>query len=89
MSMDRAKKRAEYRRRTLRLTGVLLLVWLSVTLGASYFARQLDQLNFFGFPLGFYMAAQGALLIYLLIVGVYALGMERIEAHYGVAPDDD
>ena len=89
MSVDLAQKRADYRRRTLRLTGVLLLVWLTVTLGASYFARELDRLNFFGFPFGFYMAAQGALLIYLLIVGVYALCMERIEAHYGVPPDDD
>ena len=89
MSADLAKKRADYRRRTLRLTGVLLLVWLSVTLGASYFARQLDQLTVFGYPLGFYMAAQGALLIYLLIVGVYALCMERIEARFGVPTDED
>ena len=89
MSVDQAQRRAAYRRRTLRLTVVLLLVWLTVTLGASYFARELDRLNVFGFPLGFYMAAQGALLIYLLIVGVYALYMERIEAHYGVSPDDD
>ena len=89
MSVDLAKKRADYRRRTWRLTGVLLLVWLTVTLGASYFARQLDQLTVFGYPLGFYMAAQGALLIYLLIVGVYALCMERIEARFGVPTDED
>ena len=89
MSMDLERRRADYRRRTRWLTASLLLVWLTVTLGASYFARELDRLNFFGFPFGFYMAAQGALLIYLLIVGVYALSMERIEAHYGVSPDDD
>ena len=89
MSMDLERRRADYRRRTRWLTASLLLVWLTVTLGASYFARELDGLSFFGFPLGFYMAAQGALLIYLLIVGVYALAMERIEAHGGVAAPDD
>lgn len=89
MDMDLETRRADYRRRTRRLTGVLLLVWLTVTLGASYFARELDRLDFFGFPFGFYMAAQGALLVYLLIVGVYALAMERIEARFGVASPDD
>ena len=89
MSMDPATKRAVYRRRTRALTAILLIVWLTVTLGASYFARQLDRLDFFGFPLGFYMAAQGALLVYLLIVGIYALAMERIEARCGVASPDD
>ncbi len=89
MSMDLERRRADYRRRTRWLTASLLLVWLTVTLGASYFARELDRLSFFGFPLGFYMAAQGALLIYLLIVGVYALAMERIEARFGVASPDD
>ena len=89
MGLALARKKADYRRRTRRLTAILLLVWLTVTLGASYFARELDRLDFFGFPLGFYMAAQGALLIYLLIVGVYALAMERIEARCGVASPDD
>lgn len=90
MGTELERRRADYRRRTRWLTAILLFVWLAVTLGASYFARELDRLSFFGFPLGFYMAAQGALLIYLLIVGVYALLMDRIEAHGGVAaPDDD
>ena len=89
MGTDLERRRADYRRRTRTLTAVLLLVWLTVTLGASYFARELDRLDFFGFPLGFYMAAQGALLVYLLIVGVYALAMERIEARSGVASPDD
>ena len=49
----------------------------------------LPQLTLFGFPLGYYMAAQGALLVYLAIVGAYALYMERLERAYGAGEDDD
>lgn len=89
MKSDRTTTRSAYWRKTLGLTAGLLLLWLAVTFGPTYYARELDRLVFFGFPLGFYMAAQGALLVYLLIVGLYALVMDRIEARCGVDRDDD
>lgn len=73
-----------YWRRTLRITATLLLVWFAVTFVAGYYARELSVLILFGFPLGFYMGAQGALLVYLAIVGVYALHMDRLDREYGV-----
>ena len=69
-------------RRTLRLTGVLLLLWFAVTFGIAFFARELD-FDFFGWPFSFWVASQGALLVYLLLVGVYALAMRRLDALEG------
>lgn len=62
-----------------RLTGQLLLVWFLVTFGIVFFARELAQFTLFGWPVSFYMAAQGVLLIYLAIVVAYAWYMGRIE----------
>jgi putative solute:sodium symporter small subunit len=71
-----------YWRRTLRLTGVLLLLWFGVTFGIAFFARELD-FDFFGWPFSFWVASQGALLVYLVLVGVYAVAMRRLDEACG------
>ena len=73
-----AKQRV-YWRRTLRLTVTLLAIWLVVTFAVSFYARELNEITFFGFPLGFYMSGQGALLIYVVIVGYYVRRMNVLD----------
>jgi putative solute:sodium symporter small subunit len=80
---------SHYWRRNLCLTGFLLLIWFVVTFVASYYARELDQFMVFGFPLGFYMGAQGALLVYALIIAFYAWYMNRLDREFGAAEGDD
>jgi putative solute:sodium symporter small subunit len=82
-------KRRRYWRRTLRMTLVLLAIWFVVTFGVSFFARQLVTITIFGFPFGFYMGAQGALVVYALIVGIYARYMNRLDREYGVRDGDE
>lgn len=72
--------RLTFWRRTLKLTLGLLLVWLTVSLAVAWFARDLDGLRGFGFPASFWLAAEGALLLYLLIIVVYVVAMDRLEA---------
>jgi putative solute:sodium symporter small subunit len=67
--------RALHWARAQRLILVLLALWLATGFGTVFFARDLDHLSVFGWPLSFYMAAQGASLIYLAITGVYAWRM--------------
>lgn len=69
------------------MTGVLLSVWFLATFGVSWYARELQSLTVLGFPFPFFMAAQGALLIYLLLVGFYAWRMGRLDEKYGVGED--
>jgi putative solute:sodium symporter small subunit len=66
-------------RKTRILTALLLLVWLGFTLGIGVFARALAQIRFFGWPLSYYMGAQGILIVFLLIIGCYALVMNRLD----------
>ncbi len=66
-------------RYTKRLTAALLLLWAAVSFGVPYFALDL-RFNWLGAPFSFWMAAQGALLVYLAIVAVYGLVMNRLDA---------
>lgn len=86
--MQLTEKHKQYWRRNLRLTGALLAIWFVVTFVVGWFARDLQSLVFLGFPLSFYMAAQGALLIYMVLVGYYAYCMRKLDRQYGVAESD-
>jgi putative solute:sodium symporter small subunit len=78
--------RTAHWQRTRRLTGVLLLLWLLTGFGAVFFARELAGLSVFGWPLSFYLAAQGASLVYLAIIVVYAWRMRQLDRAAG-APE--
>ena len=56
--------------------------WLLATLVGPWCARDLQSLRFLGFPLSFWMASQGALIVYILIIVSYALAMDRLDAGY-------
>lgn len=86
--MQLAEIHRRYWRKNLLVTALLLLVWFVVTFGVAYFARFLN-FSFFGWPFSFWMGAQGALLIYCLIVGFYAWYMNRLDIEHGVADEDD
>ena len=67
-------------RRVKTLTFCLLMVWLLVSFGFAFYARELAGLSVFGWPLPFYMAAQGTTLVYLALIGVYVLVMKKLDA---------
>ena len=64
--------------RHLRLKGALLLVWALVSFGLCFFARDL-QWMVSGWPLGYWVASQGAVLVFMAIVLVYAVAMSAFE----------
>ena len=81
MNAQPTPSQRHYWRKSLSITAVLMLVWFGVTFGVAFFARDLN-FRFFGWPFSFWVGAQGALMVYALIVGVYAYLMNRLdEAH--------
>lgn len=76
-----------YWQKTRRLTVALLLVWFAVTFVLNWFAHDLNAINFFGFPFGFYLAAQGEMFIYLLIIWFYNRRMNALDVEFGI--DDE
>ena len=86
--MELTQKHHEYWRKNLVMTGILLLVWFIVTFVEAWYARELNAFTFFGFPFGFYMSAQGSLAIYVILIGIYAWYMTRLDKEYGVDEGD-
>ncbi len=82
--MQLTDKHREYWRRNLNLTGVLLAIWFVVTFVVIWFAKELNEVVIAGFPFAFYMGAQGALIVYVLIIWYYARRMNQLDQEYGV-----
>ncbi len=86
--MQLTEQHHEYWRKNVRLTAILLAIWFVVTYVVGWFARDLSAITVLGFPLGFYMGAQGALIIYVVIIFYYARRMNRMDKEHGVAEDE-
>ena len=87
--MQLTEKHVEYWRRTLRVTSILLAIWFIVTYVIGWFAKPLSSITFLGFPLPFYMGAQGSLIIYVLIIWYYARYMNKLDREFGVAEAEE
>lgn len=82
--MQISERMREYWQRNLKLTAVLLVIWFIVTYVVAFFAPELNHIVIIGFPLGYYMAAQGSLIIYVLLIWYYAKTMNRMDREYNV-----
>jgi putative solute:sodium symporter small subunit len=88
-NMQLTEKHKEYWQKNLRLTSILLAIWFVATFVIGWFARDLQSITFIGFPIPFYMAAQGSLIIYVLIIWYYAKAMGKLDREYGVHEGDE
>jgi putative solute:sodium symporter small subunit len=82
MDQPPAPGQEKHETRVLALKAVLLVIWALAGFGAPFFARDLD-FTVGPWPFGYWMAAQGAVLVFIAIVAVYAFVMRRL------APEDD
>ena len=87
--MQLSERHQEYWRKNLRITAVLLAIWFVATFVVIFFAPQLNNFVFMGFPFAFYMAAQGSLIIYVLIIWFYARRMNQPDNEYGVQEGEE
>jgi putative solute:sodium symporter small subunit len=73
-----------YWQKNLNITAILMGVWFVVTFVMAYFARDLN-LTFFGWPFSFWSAAQGSLIVYVVIIWFYARYMNQLDQEHGLA----
>lgn len=85
--MSKPQRLQIYWRKTLRITAILVALWFVATFVVVYYAADLNHITFLGFPFGFFMAAQGSLIVYVVLVWFYARYMNRLDKEYGVAED--
>ena len=80
-------QREAYWSRTSRLMWIIMALWFFFSFVVHFFAVQLNAIQFLGFPLGFYMAAQGSLIAFVVLCFWNAIGQNKIDKEFGVAED--
>jgi putative solute:sodium symporter small subunit len=90
MSDSHSPEAKAYWKENIRIVISLLTVWFLVSLGMSVlFVDALDNIRFFGFKLGFWMAQQGSIYCFVILIFVYAYKMNKLDHKYGVDEDSD
>ncbi len=74
-------------KKTSTLMWTVLFIWFIAGFGVHFFAVQLNQIVIFGFPLGFYMAAQGSLIVFVILCCWNSFAQNKIDEEFGVAED--
>ena len=79
-TMPSSPRNKSYWSATRKLTLRILLAWATVSFGAGVvLVGQLNLLPLGAYPLGFWFAQQGAILVFVLLVFYYARRMDRID----------
>ena len=88
--MEPTKEEAHWRKTT-RLMFIHLGIWLFFGYIIHMFVNQLNKFTIpiLGFPLGFYMAAQGSLIVFVVMLFVFAKQQNKIDREFGFAEDDE
>jgi putative solute:sodium symporter small subunit len=84
-----AADREEHWRRTRNLMTVHLVIWFIFSYVVHWFAVPLNNISFFGWPLGYYFAAQGSLIVFVVQLFTFNRQQHAIDEQFGVAEDED
>lgn len=84
MSRDKSSIRAAHWTRTRNLTIIILVLWFIFSFVVHWFAKSLNEFSFLGFPLGYYMAVQGSLVIFVVLIFAQNLGQDKIDDSAGL-----
>jgi len=74
--------------RTRALMFFTLAIWFIFSFVVHFFAPELNEISFIGFPLGFYMAAQGSLIVFVVMLFLFARQQDKIDREFGFAEED-
>jgi putative solute:sodium symporter small subunit len=67
-------------RRNLQLVAILLSIWFVVSYGCGIlWVESLNEYTLGGFPLGFFFAQQGSILVFIVLIAVYCVLMDRLD----------
>ena len=90
MSTSKNSQAKAYWKENIRIVLSLLAIWFLVSFGmAILFVDALDSIRFFGFKFGFWMAQQGSIFCFVILIFVYVYKMNRLDHKYGVDEDKD
>ena len=90
MSDSQCPQAIAYWKENIRLVFLLLIIWFIVSFGMGIlFVDALDKFRFFGFKFGFWMAQQGSIFCFVILIFIYVYKMNKLDHKYGVDEDQD
>ena len=82
--MNEEQRRAYWRANTTLIRN-LLIVWAIVSIVFSILLVQpLNTIQFFGVPLGFWIAQQGSIYVFVILIFTYAIQMDKLDKKYNI-----
>ena len=79
-----------YWKANIRLMLILMSIWFLVSfVFGILLVDMLNQIQFFGFKLGFWWAQQGSIYVFIILIFTYTVMMQRIDRKFGVSDDDE
>jgi putative solute:sodium symporter small subunit len=76
-----------YWAKTSTLMWVILALWFIFSFAVHMFAPSLNGIRILGFPMGFYMAAQGSLIVFVVLCFWNASAQNKIDEEFGVSDE--
>ena len=74
-----------YWKSNIRIVSVLLSIWFFISFGCGILLVDfLDQFRFGGFKLGFWIAQQGAIFVFVALIYAYIFLMDRLDNEYNL-----
>ncbi|HVR34491.1 MAG TPA: DUF4212 domain-containing protein [Methylomirabilota bacterium] len=87
--MTQPTLRQRYWRANLLLLAALMSVWFLFSCVLSIFlVEPLNEFRLGGFPVGFWIAQQGSIYVFILLILIYALAMKRLDRKYNVHEEE-
>ncbi len=87
MSAIISSQQTDHWRATRRLMIIHLTIWFIFSFGVHWFAPQLNRVSFLDFPLGYYMAAQGSLIVFVVQLFIFVRQQDAVDRRFGMAEE--
>jgi putative solute:sodium symporter small subunit len=84
------ERRKAYWRANLRILAILMSIWFTVSFGCGIlFVEPLNEIKLGGFRLGFWMAQQGSIYVFLVLIFVYVRFMNKLDRKFKFEEEND
>ena len=84
------ERRKAYWRANLRILAILMSIWFTVSFGCGILlVDQLNQIKIGGFRFGFWMAQQGSIYVFLMLIFVYVRFMNKLDRKFKFEEEND
>jgi putative solute:sodium symporter small subunit len=81
-------RREEHWQRTRKLMFITLTIWFIFSFVVHWYANALNAFTFLDFPLGFYMAAQGSEVVFVITLFWFVKAQHAIDRDCGFAEEE-